>query len=91
MLNDYDLDIQYCPDMANVMVNALSTRLVNWILTQEERLIKDIEALHLEVRIQSAHDTCSLNQMTIYPTLDERIRDAQNAYLNIRSLLINGK
>ena len=52
LLKDYDMEVKYHPGKANVVVDALSrksTRSVACLLTQEKRLLKELDMLQIEV------------------------------------------
>lgn len=50
-IKDYDLNIQYYPRKANIVVDALSCKSISnacWSITQQPKLIKELNALQLE-------------------------------------------
>ncbi|PKU77307.1 RNA-directed DNA polymerase [Dendrobium catenatum] len=52
LIKDYDLDIQYCSGKANIVVDALSRKsigMMNWKITQEVQLIKEMKNLQLDI------------------------------------------
>ena len=52
LLNDYDMEVKYHPRKANVVVVALSRKLTGLmasLLTTERRLLRELEALHIEI------------------------------------------
>jgi len=52
LLTDYDMEIKYHPGKANGVVDALSRKLtgsVAGLLTQEKRLLKELDVLRIEV------------------------------------------
>jgi len=52
LLKDYDMEVKYHPSKANVVVNALShmsSGSVAYLLTKEKRLLRELDALQIEV------------------------------------------
>ena len=75
---DYDLDIQYHPEKANQVADALSRKSqasVNCLLTTQKELLRNLEKLEIEVCRYGSNS--SLNTLTIQPTLMDEIRAAQ--------------
>jgi len=69
------LDIQYHPGKANVVADALSRKAHCYHLstyTWKPELKEEIERLNLQVVAQGC-----INTMTVQPTLEERIKEAQ--------------
>jgi len=52
LLKDYDMELKYHPGKANVVVDALSRKSIGSIaclLTQEKRLLEELDGLQMEV------------------------------------------
>ena len=51
LLNDYDIGVMCHPGKANIVVDALSKKPISSVclLTQEKRLLKELEALYIKV------------------------------------------
>jgi len=62
LIKDYDLTIHYHPGKANVFVDALSRKSegsLAAIITQQSRLVKELEMMQLEVHIRRPGDVTS--------------------------------
>jgi hypothetical protein len=73
LINDYNLEIHYHPDKANVVVDALSQKAYcHHLVTQKPKLCEKVRKLNL---IIVPH---SLNyNLTVHPILDGQIKEAQ--------------
>ena len=91
MIKDYDLTIQYHPGKANVVVDALSRKSegsLTAIITQQPKLMRELEKIQLEVRIRGPGDVTSwANQVSIQYDLYDRIKEAQQKDDEIRKIL----
>src|SRR6266540_2107391 len=75
LIKDYNLDIQYHPNKANVVANALSRKAYCYNLrtyTWETELRKDFEHLNLQMVAEGC-----VNTTIVQPTLEEQIKEAQ--------------
>ena len=92
LIKDYDLNIQYHPDKANVVADALSIRsYCNNVMVRDEQpdLCDELDKLKLEIIEQG-----QLNEMIIKYDLEDRIREAQkqcHEILEIQELMKEGK
>ena len=73
LVKDYDCDIQYHPDKANVVADALS-RKSSHLSTLPLRLIQNSE--RAEIPLLMTEMTTSLASLTVGPTLRQRMVDA---------------
>ncbi|KAA0036866.1 ty3-gypsy retrotransposon protein [Cucumis melo var. makuwa] len=83
LVKDYDCEILYHPGKANVVADALS-RKVSYsaaLITRQAPLHRDLERAEIAVSVGAV--TMQLAQLTVQPTLRQRIIDAQsnNPYL----------
>jgi len=91
LIKDYDLTIHYHPEKANVVADALSQKSGGSqavLMTQQSRLLKELERMQLEVRIKGPGIVISwVNQVSIQYNLYDRIKEAQQGDDNIRRIL----
>ncbi|KAL8105182.1 hypothetical protein AgCh_029104 [Apium graveolens] len=72
LIKDYDCEILYHPDKANVVVDALSRKeRLKMIMTSEE-LIKEFEKMEIDVRM-TGKGTEGLFEIKLVPELTEKI------------------
>src|SRR3954462_8200417 len=86
LIKDYDLDLQYHPEKANVVADALSRKVyVNGLTAGEllEDLCKQFKDLRLEI-VPKGHTAT----MEIVPTLQERIKEAQKGDKELEEIRI---
>jgi len=75
LLKDYDMKVKYQLGKANVVANALnrkSTGSVAYLLTQEKRLLKELDVLQIEVVLLGNQSYVAMLQ--IYSPLVEQIK-----------------
>ena len=81
LMKDYDLAIHYHPGKANVVADALSRKSggsVAALLTQQDKLLKDIERLQLEVLVRETQEEVTrVSQVSIDFDLHKEIKEAQ--------------
>ena len=77
LVKDYDVEILYHPGKANVVADALSRKAVHSaaLITDQVPLCKDLERAGIAVAIGEV--TSQLAQLSVHPTLRQRIIDAQ--------------
>ncbi|KAL0550003.1 hypothetical protein IC582_014499 [Cucumis melo] len=78
LVKDYDCEILYHPGKANVVADALS-RKVSYsaaLITRQAPLHRDLERAEIAVSVGAV--TIQLAQLTVQPTLRQRIIDAQS-------------
>ena len=78
LIADYDLEINYHPEKANVVVDALSRKTranLASSLTSEKRLLWELD--HMENEVCSRKSNVVLSAISIQPILIKRIMDAQ--------------
>src|SRR4051812_26615931 len=81
LIKDYDLDIHYHPDKANVVANALSRlpcRLNTMIMEEQPSLHKELEDFRMELVSEGFLDSIELQ-----PTLIDQIKEAQKGNASI--------
>ncbi|KAA0063393.1 pol protein [Cucumis melo var. makuwa] len=78
LVKDYDCEILYHQGKANVVVNALSRKLSHSaaLITRQAPLHRDLERAEIAVSVGAV--TMQLAQLTVQPTLRQRIIDAQS-------------
>jgi hypothetical protein len=84
LIKDYDLNIQYHPDKANVIADALSRKhYCNNMMVRGEQpeLCDELERLNLEIVEQGR-----LNPLTVKYNLEDRIRQAQEQCPELQKL-----
>ncbi|KAA0055429.1 ty3-gypsy retrotransposon protein [Cucumis melo var. makuwa] len=83
LVKDYDCEILYHPGKANVVADALSRKVSHStaLITRQAPLHRDLERAEIAVSIGAV--TIQLAQLSVQPTLRQRIIDAQsnNPYL----------
>ncbi|KAL0537324.1 hypothetical protein IC582_026301 [Cucumis melo] len=90
LVKDYDCEILYHPDKSNVVADALSWKVVHSValITKEAPLLRDFE--RAEVAVSIGEVTSQFAQLTVQPTLRQRINFAQlnDPYLVEKRLLV---
>ncbi|KAL0544913.1 hypothetical protein IC582_020043 [Cucumis melo] len=78
LVKDYDCEILYHPDKANVVADALSRKVSHSaaLITRQAPLHRDLERDEIAVSVGAV--TMQLAQLTVQPTLRQRIIDAQS-------------
>ncbi|KAL0561767.1 hypothetical protein IC582_002208 [Cucumis melo] len=78
LVKDYDCEILYHPGKANVVADALSRKVSHSaaLITRQTPLHRDLERAEIAVSVGAV--TMQLAQLTVQPTLRQRIIDAQN-------------
>ncbi|KAA0046085.1 pol protein [Cucumis melo var. makuwa] len=78
LVKDYDCDILYHPGKANVVADALSRKVSHSaaLITRQAPLHRDLEWAEIAVSVGAV--TMQLAQLTVQPTLRQRIIDAQS-------------
>ncbi|KAL0557201.1 hypothetical protein IC582_005719 [Cucumis melo] len=78
LVKDYDCEILYHPSKANVVADALSRKVSHSaaLITQQAPLHRDLERAEIAVSVGAV--TMQLAQLTVQPTLRQRIIDAQS-------------
>ncbi|KAL0554431.1 hypothetical protein IC582_008352 [Cucumis melo] len=78
LVKDYDCEILYHPGKANVVADALSRKVSHSaaLITQQAPLHRDLERAEIAVSVGAV--TMQLAQLTVQPTLRQRIIDAQS-------------
>ncbi|KAL0554344.1 hypothetical protein IC582_008263 [Cucumis melo] len=78
LVKDYDCEILYHPGKANVVADALSRKVSHSaaLITRQAPLHRDLERAEIAVSVGTV--TMQLAQLTVQPTLRQRIIDAQN-------------
>ncbi|KAL0546671.1 hypothetical protein IC582_016583 [Cucumis melo] len=78
LVKDYDCEILYHPGKANVVADALSRKVSHSaaLITRQAPLLRDLERAEIAVSVGSV--TMQLAQLTVQPTLRQRIIDAQS-------------
>ncbi|KAL0536191.1 hypothetical protein IC582_025130 [Cucumis melo] len=78
LVKDYDCEILYHPGKANVVVDALSRKVSHSaaLITRQAPLHRDLERAEIVVSVGAV--TMQLAQLTVQPTLRQRIIDAQS-------------
>jgi hypothetical protein len=72
LIKDYDLEIQYHPGKANVVVDALSWKAYyHHLVTQESELCEEMQKLNLTIVPRSLNYNRS-----VHPILDDQIKEA---------------
>ncbi|KAL0561487.1 hypothetical protein IC582_001915 [Cucumis melo] len=77
LVKDYDCEILYHPGKANVVADALSRKVSHStaLITRQAPLHRDLEQAEIAVSVGAV--TMQLAQLTVQPTLRQRIIDAQ--------------
>ncbi|KAL0536801.1 hypothetical protein IC582_025763 [Cucumis melo] len=90
LVKDYDCKILYHPDKANVVADALSRKVAHSaaLITKQAPLLRDFE--RAEIAVSVGEVTSPLTQLTVQPTLRQRIIVAQlnDPYLVKKRLLV---
>ncbi|KAL0540140.1 hypothetical protein IC582_024370 [Cucumis melo] len=78
LVKDYDCEILYHPGKANVVADALSRKVSHSaaLITRQAPLHRDLERAEIAVSVGAV--TIQLAQLTVQPTLRQRIIDAQS-------------
>ncbi|KAL0539787.1 hypothetical protein IC582_024005 [Cucumis melo] len=78
LVKDYDCEILYHPGKANVVADALSRKVSHSaaLITRQAPLHRDLERAEIVVSVGAV--TIQLAQLTVQPTLRQRIIDAQS-------------
>ncbi|KAL0537641.1 hypothetical protein IC582_026624 [Cucumis melo] len=78
LVKDYDCEILYHPGKANVVADALSRKVSHSaaLITRQAPLHRDLERAEIAVSVGAV--TVQLAQLTVQPTLRQRIIDAQS-------------
>ncbi|KAL0546451.1 hypothetical protein IC582_016360 [Cucumis melo] len=78
LVKDYDCEILYHPAKANVVADALSRKVSHSaaLITRQAPLHRDLERAEIAVSVGAV--TMQLAQLTVQPTLRQRIIDAQS-------------
>ncbi|KAL0549288.1 hypothetical protein IC582_013769 [Cucumis melo] len=78
LVKDYDCEILYHPGKANVVTDALSRKVSHSaaLITRQAPLHRDLERAEIAVSVGAV--TMQLAQLTVQPTLRQRIIDAQS-------------
>ncbi|KAL0537061.1 hypothetical protein IC582_026029 [Cucumis melo] len=78
LVKDYDCEILYHPGKANVVADALSRKVSHSaaLITRQASLHRDLERAEIAVSVGAV--TMQLAQLTVQPTLRQRIIDAQS-------------
>ncbi|KAL0553922.1 hypothetical protein IC582_007826 [Cucumis melo] len=78
LVKDYDCEILYHPGKANVVADALSRKVSHsaTLITRQAPLHRDLERAEIAVSVGAV--TMQLAQLTVQPTLRQRIIDAQS-------------
>ncbi|KAL0544922.1 hypothetical protein IC582_020052 [Cucumis melo] len=78
LVKDYDCEILYHPGKANVVADALSKKVSHSaaLITRQTPLHRDLERAEIAVSVGAV--TMQLAQLTVQPTLRQRIIDAQS-------------
>ncbi|KAL0544458.1 hypothetical protein IC582_019573 [Cucumis melo] len=78
LVKDYDCEILYHPGNANVVADALSRKVSHSaaLITRQAPLHRDLERAEIAVSVGAV--TMQLAQLTVQPTLRQRIIDAQS-------------
>ncbi|KAA0065937.1 ty3-gypsy retrotransposon protein [Cucumis melo var. makuwa] len=78
LVKDYDCEILYHPGKANVVADALSRKVSHLaaLITRQTPLHRDLERAEIAVSVGAV--TMQLAQLTVQPTLWQRIIDAQS-------------
>ncbi|KAL0537361.1 hypothetical protein IC582_026339 [Cucumis melo] len=78
LVKDYDCEILYHPGKANVVADALSRKVSHSaaLITRQVPLHRDLERAEIAVSVGAV--TMQLAQLTVQPTLRQRIIDAQS-------------
>ncbi|KAL0556280.1 hypothetical protein IC582_004792 [Cucumis melo] len=78
LVKDYDCEILYHPGKANVVADALSRKVSHSaaLITRQAPLHRDLERTEIAVSVGAV--TMQLAQLTVQPTLRQRIIDAQS-------------
>ncbi|KAL0554785.1 hypothetical protein IC582_008713 [Cucumis melo] len=78
LVKDYDCEILYHPGKANVVADALSRKVPHSaaLITRQAPLHRDLERAEIAVSVGAV--TMQLAQLTVQPTLRQRIIDAQS-------------
>ncbi|KAL0546161.1 hypothetical protein IC582_016067 [Cucumis melo] len=78
LVKDYDCEILYHPGKANVVADALSRKVSHSaaLITRQAPLLRDLERAEIAVSVGAV--TTQLAQLTVQPTLRQRIIDAQS-------------
>ncbi|KAA0066266.1 pol protein [Cucumis melo var. makuwa] len=78
LVKDYDCEILYHPGKANVVADALSRKVSHSaaLITRQAPLHRDLEQAEIAVSVGAV--TTQLAQLTVQPTLRQRIIDAQS-------------
>lgn len=84
LVTDYDLDIMYHPDKANVALDVLSRKPMRISLAQQKEILKDMEALKLEMVLHRV--TSHLINLQLQSPLINIIKKSQVSYPRLQKL-----
>ena len=80
LIKDYDLEILYHPDKANVVADALSRRRsfgIATLLTHQKPLLDELRKLDIEVVAKGVQ--VKLASLSLQPSLIDRIKEVQKS------------
>nr|GFD07810.1 putative reverse transcriptase domain-containing protein [Tanacetum cinerariifolium] len=88
LLKDYDTNIQYHPEKANVVADALSRKsgMIAGIKLEEE-IIRDLERLDIELYVRGQHGYWA--SLRVEPDLISQIKEAQKEDSEIWTIVEN--